>query len=79
MTDRSALPPWRRLAETLRDDITSGRYQPGDRLPSAVTLHQEHGIAVLTARKSLRWLVDEGLAVMIPGMGTYVPERRPGE
>lgn len=78
MTDRSALPPWRRVAEDLRDKITSGEYAPGDRLPSAVTLHQEHGIAVLTARKALRLLVDDGLAVMIPGMGTYVAPG-PGE
>lgn len=72
MTDHSALPPWRRLAESLRDDITSGKYAPGQRLPSAVTLHQEHGVAVVTARKALALLVDDGLAVVITGMGTYV-------
>lgn len=72
MTDHSALPPWRQLAETLRADILSGRYPPGGRLPSAVTLHQEHGIAVVTARKALSLLVDEGLAYVIEGMGTYV-------
>lgn len=72
MADHTALPPWRRLAESLRDDITSGKYAPGQRLPSAVTLHQEHGIAVATARKALALLVDDGLAVVITGMGTYV-------
>jgi DNA-binding GntR family transcriptional regulator len=75
MTDYSALPPWRRIAETLRDGIASGTYPPGGRLPSAVTLHQEHGVAVLTARKALRLLVDEGLAYTIDGMGTYVAEK----
>lgn len=78
MTDHSALPPWRRLAEDLRGKIERGEYGPGDRLPSAVGLHQETGLAVLTARKALRWLVDQGYAVMIPGMGTYVAPG-PGE
>jgi GntR family mannosyl-D-glycerate transport/metabolism transcriptional repressor len=72
MTDDSALPPWRQLAERLRDDITSGKYPPGGRLPSAVTLHQEHGVAVVTARKALKLLVDDGLAYTVEGMGTYV-------
>jgi GntR family mannosyl-D-glycerate transport/metabolism transcriptional repressor len=74
MADHSALPPWRQLAQRLRDDITSGRYGPGDRLPSAVTLHQEYGVAVVTARKALRLLVEEGLAYTVEGMGTYVAE-----
>lgn len=72
MTDHSALPPWRQIAETLRADIASGKYARGDRLPSAVTLHQEHGVAVVTARKALALLVDEGLAYVVEGMGTYV-------
>lgn len=72
MTDHSALPPWRRLAEDLRAKITSGQYPAGQRLPSAVHLHQEYGVAVVTARKALRLLVDEGLAVQVVGMGTYV-------
>ena len=72
MADHSAPPPWRRIAEQLRADITSGKYAPGQRLPSAVTLHQEHGIAVVTARKALALLVDDGLAVVVTGMGTYV-------
>ena len=79
MTDYSALPPWRQVAETLRAGIASGKYPPGGRLPSAVTLHQEHGVAVVTARKALSLLVDEGLAYVIEGMGTYVtrPENAP--
>lgn len=77
MTDHSALPPWRQLAERLRDDITSGKYAPGQRLPSAVTLHQEWGVAVVTARKALKLLVDDGLAYTVEGMGTYVAQRPP--
>lgn len=75
MADHSALPPWRVLEQRLRADIASGKYPPGGRLPSAVTLHQEHGVAVVTARKALAALVDDGLAYVITGMGTYVAAR----
>ena len=69
----SSEPPHRQVARQLRDRIRSGELT--GRLPSAVTLAQETGIAVLTGRKALRLLVSEGWARMEPGMGTYaVPE-----
>ncbi len=42
---------------------------------SIAGLVQEHGIARTTAAKALRVLVDEGLAEVVPGWGTYVTER----
>ncbi|MFF7675282.1 hypothetical protein [Actinacidiphila glaucinigra] len=37
-------------------------------------LQQEFGIAVATGQKVLRQLRDDGLAVMYPGLGTFVTE-----
>lgn len=68
----SAVPVYRQVAAILRDRIGSGEYAPGRRLPSVRGLVQEFGIAELTARKALRVLVDEGVAEMTPGMGTFV-------
>jgi GntR family transcriptional regulator len=68
----SAVPVYRQVAAILRERIEAGTYQPGRRLPSVRDLVQEFGIAQLTARKALRVLVDEGVAEMTPGMGTYV-------
>lgn len=68
----SATPVYRQVAAVLRGRIESGEYQPGRRLPSVRGLVQEFGIAELTARKALRVLVEDGLAEMSPGMGTYV-------
>jgi DNA-binding GntR family transcriptional regulator len=68
----SAVPVYRQVAAILRDRIADGTYPPGRRLPSVTGLVQEFGIAQLTARKALRVLVDQGLAEMSPGMGTYV-------
>ncbi len=68
----SAVPAYRQVAAVLRQRIADGTYQPGRRLPSITALVQEFGVAQLTARKALRVLVDEGLAEMTPGMGTFV-------
>ena len=65
-------PRYRQLAAILRGQIERGELEPGDRLPSQVTLVQTYGVARMTAGKALQTLVDEGLAVMVPGMGTYV-------
>jgi GntR family transcriptional regulator len=73
----SATPVYRQVAAVLRQRIESGTYQPGRRLPSITGLVQEFGIAQLTARKALRVLVDDGLAEMSPGMGTYVKAAPP--
>jgi GntR family transcriptional regulator len=68
----SVVPPYQQVAAELRERIASGEYQPGRPLPSVTRLVQEFGIAKLTASKALRVLRDEGLAVMIPGWGTFV-------
>lgn len=74
----SPVPVYRQVAAILRGRVTDGTYQPGRRLPSVTGLVQEFGIAQLTARKALRVLVDEGLAEMTPGMGTFVKAPPPG-
>lgn len=66
-------PLYRQLAELLRSQIRSGKYQPGDRLPSEATLQQEHGLARDTVRAALDLLREEGLVVTFPGRGTFVP------
>lgn len=72
----SPVAVYRQVAAILRQRIEDGTYAPGRRLPSITGLVQEFGIAQLTARKALHLLVEEGLAEMSPGMGTYV--RAPG-
>jgi DNA-binding GntR family transcriptional regulator len=75
MTDidrESAVPVYRQVAAILRERIDAGTYQPGRRLPSAMDLVQEFGIAQLTGRKALKVLVDDGIAETSTGMGTYV-------
>ena len=62
------------LAAILRDRIASGEIGP--RVPSLTVLEQETGLAVVTIRKALAILIDEGLIYTTPGRGTFV--RGPG-
>ena len=66
---------YERLADELRADIVSGRYQPGDRLPSTLDVMGRTGVANLTVRGAYRVLVEEGLVESIAKKGFYV--RRP--
>src|SRR5215467_2283077 len=66
---------YERLADELRADIASGKYAPGDRLPSTLDLMERTGVANLTVRGAYRVLVEEGLVESVPKQGFYV--RRP--
>jgi GntR family transcriptional regulator len=66
---------YERLADELRQAITAGRYQPGDRLPSTLELMERNGVANLTVRGAYRMLVEEGLVESVAKKGFYV--RRP--
>jgi GntR family transcriptional regulator len=68
----SSEPRYLQLAAILREQVECGELAPGDRLPSQATLMQRYGVARVTAGKTLQTLVEEGLAVTVPGMGTYV-------
>jgi DNA-binding GntR family transcriptional regulator len=71
----SDIPPYQQIAAQLRAAILDGTYPPRSRLPSSEGISQETGVARLTSRKALRTLIDEGLAVMRPGWGTFVRPR----
>jgi GntR family transcriptional regulator len=69
------LDVYERLADELRREIVSGKYKPGDRLPSTLELMERTGVANLTVRGAYRMLIEEGLVEAISKRGFYV--RRP--
>jgi GntR family transcriptional regulator len=66
-----AEPVYRQLAAILRARIHDGRITPGRALPSENQLQQEFGLSRNTSRRAIALLRDEGLAVTVPGRGTY--------
>lgn len=69
----SPTAPYRQVAAILRERIEAGVIT--NRLPSIADLVGEFGIARTTASKALHVLIEEGLAEVSPGMGTYVRRR----
>lgn len=63
------------LKESLKNDILSGVYQPGDKMPSENQLVQEYDLSRHTVRKALSILEEEGYIVAIHGKGTFCTER----
>jgi GntR family transcriptional regulator len=70
---RSA-PAYQTLREHLRDDIASGRYSDGSRLPTESELVERHGLSRQTVRRAFADLVAQGVVYRVPGRGTYARE-----
>jgi len=58
---RVGISTYRRVAAVLRRRISSGEWQPGDRLPALDALVNEFGVGRITVRHGLDLLADEGL------------------
>jgi DNA-binding GntR family transcriptional regulator len=67
-----------RLAAEVRGWLTSGRYRPGDRVPSIDALSAERGWSRPTCARALQALEAEGLLRRYPGAG-YVVTRTAGD
>src|SRR4051795_6934657 len=69
-------PKYRQVLESLSKDILSGRYQPGQKLPSEAALVQQFGTSRITVGRALRDLSQRGLVDRVAGSGTYVRKMR---
>ncbi|MFF5012664.1 GntR family transcriptional regulator [Streptomyces sp. NPDC001165] len=63
------------IADDLRQQITTGRIKPGERLQSEAGLADRYKVSTVTLRSALAVLQREGLVEKIHGKGNYV--RRP--
>lgn len=59
------------IIESLRSDISSGRFQPGARLPSEAELVRKFAVSRMTVVKAIQQLQQDGTVVRRPGSGTY--------
>jgi DNA-binding GntR family transcriptional regulator len=70
------VPAYAALAEHLRDQIITGQYQPGERIPSAAELVRTLEVSREVAEGALATLKAEGWTQAYRGRGTRV-RRRP--
>lgn len=67
--------PYLAIVANIRDQITSGRLRPGDKVPSTRQLTRDWGVAIATATRALSTLQSEGLVRPVVGVGTVVADR----
>lgn len=65
-------PLYQSIARAFREQISSGAWKRGDRIPSEEQLCRELGVSRGTLRKALASLVEEGVLERTQGKGTYV-------
>ena len=73
----SPIPFYFQLAELLEDEIASGRWDSGRRIPSEPDLCDHYGVSRTTVRQALSRLEQEGLVARAKGRGTFVLGQRP--
>ena len=69
------MPRYRAIYEVLYQEITSGAYKPGDRLPSEALLCERFDASRITVAKAVQTLQRDKLVTRRPGSGTYVEKR----
>ncbi|QHQ60444.1 GntR family transcriptional regulator [Anaerocolumna sedimenticola] len=65
------------IYDDLRKKIEQGIYMDGDRIASEEELKNKFGVSMITVKKALSMLKEEGLLQRIPGVGTFVKGRNP--
>lgn len=68
----------RQLYLLLKEQITAGRYQAGDLLPTQEALCEQFSISRITVRRALADLVKDGFVQNRQGVGAFVTFRKKG-
>lgn len=70
-------PLYAQVRDLIVDQMISGRRQPGDMLPSEMTLAAEFAVSQGTVRKALSEMESQNLVVRKQGRGTFVSQHTP--
>lgn len=65
---------YEQIYDKLREEIRSGQYKVGDRVPSEKELAEAYSVSRITSKKALELLADGGLIVRRPGRGSFVAD-----
>ena len=69
------LPLYAQVKDHILDNINSGAWAAGARVPSENELVESFGISRMTANRALRELSADGYVNRVPGVGTFVKEQ----
>ncbi len=66
------VPLYTQIANELKEQILSGVFRPGDRLPSENELAKHFCVSTITSKRALNDLFDSNLIIRIKGKGSFV-------
>jgi len=69
-----SLPRYAQIKTYIRNQIESGQWKVGERIPSENQLAEDFVVSRMTARRAVQELADEKLLQRAPGLGTFVAE-----
>lgn len=73
--DRQArMPLYHQIYDQLHAQIESGRFRPGDQIPTESELSETYGVSRITVKQAIQLLVNEGRLERIQGRGTFVSQ-----
>jgi GntR family transcriptional regulator len=75
---KAGLPVAEQILFAVKKAVVAGQLRPGDRFPSVRVLSQELRINPNTAHKVVAALVNQGVLVTTPAVGSIVAERETG-
>jgi len=76
LNEEDILPLYKQLSETIGNDILSGEYPEGSRLPSEAELSKYYQVSRITVRAALKELAEADLVVRKQGKGTFVGKKK---
>ncbi len=68
----SAQPLYLQLMDKIKEDISTGKYPFGSKIPTELELKQEFNISLGTIRRAVEELTKQGIVQKIQGKGTFV-------
>jgi len=72
MNKESFVPLHFQLFKEIKDQIVSGKFEPGDFLGTEKSLMEEYGVSCTTLRRALQSLVQSGYVYRKAGKGTFI-------
>lgn len=74
---RNPISLYLQVAEELRQKISSGEIKVGEKIPSQKELTSVYGVSLITIKKAVALLINEGVLFSRVGKGTYVARTSP--
>lgn len=68
----SMTPLYVQLMNEVEKSIKNGEYKPGDKLLTETEMAKKYGVSLITVRKAIGSLMEEGLVMRKQGKGTFV-------